>query len=50
MRSSIALSLSSASMSKVAGFLTSPSTRTVHGRVFSVPAFSAGSDLSVPNS
>ena len=37
-------------MSTVSGFLTSPSTATVQGRVFSVPEFAAGSVLSVPNS
>ena len=50
MRSSMALSLSSDSRSQVPGLLTSPSTTTVQGRVFSVPALRAGSALSVPNS
>ena len=37
-------------MPSVCGFLTRPSISTVHGRVFSVCAFFAGSALSVPNS
>jgi len=38
------------SMSIVCGFFTNPETCTVHGRVFNVCAFFAGSLLSVPNS
>jgi len=37
-------------MSTVSGFFTRPSMVTVQGRSFSVPAFAAGSVLSVPNS
>ena len=49
-RSSSGDSFRISSMSKVFGFWQSPPTSTVHGRVRRVCEFSAGSDLSVPNS
>ena len=49
-RSSSGASFRISSMSKVFGFWQSPPTSTVQGRVRRVWAFSAGSDLSVPNS
>ena len=39
-----------ADKAQMPGFFTSPSTVTVHGRGFSVPAWRTGSPLSVPNS
>ena len=49
-RSSRGASFRMSSMSNVFGFWQSPPTSTVQGRVRRVCAFSAGSDLSVPNS